>query len=461
MKITVLNGSPKGDISVTMQYVHYIQKKFPQHELKILNVAQRIKKLERDEAAFQEILAEVQSSDGVLWAFPVYFLLVPSQYKRFIELIAERGAEAVFERKYTAALTTSIHFYDHTAHNYLHAVCDDLDMRYVGSFSADMSDLMKEKERAGLLLFAAEFFEAIKNQSPTSKSYWPVTLRQFEYSPGVADAKIDVGDKRILIVTDAEAHQTNLIGMVERFRASFADSKGIQVVNLNDLNIKGGCLGCLHCGYDNHCAYEGKDDYVEFYNTQVKAADILIFAGAIKDRYLSFRWKMFFDRSFFNGHTPTLSGKQVGCIISGPLSQNHNLRQILEGWLELQPANPAGFVSDEFGDAAHIDGLLQDLARRLVRFAANDYVRPSTFLGVAARKLFRDEIWGRLRVVFQADHRAYKRLKFYDFPQKDVGTRAINLVLPLLLRIPRVRKEFTRRIKSGMISPYRKVIESE
>jgi len=156
-----------------------------------------------------------------------------------------------------------------------------------------------------------------------------------------------------------------------------------------------------------------------------------------------------------------LSGKQVGFIISGPLSQNHNLRQVLEGWLELQPANPAGFVSDEYGDSAHIDRLLQDLARRLVRFAAGDYVRPSTFLGVAAKKLFRDEIWSRLRVVFQADHRAYKRLGLYDFPQKDVRTRMINAVVPLLLRIPGFRKEFARRIKSGMIRPYQKVLESE
>jgi len=459
VKITVLNGSPKGDTSVTMQYVHYIQKKFPQHELKILNVSHRIKKLERDEMAFQEILDEVQSADGVLWASPVYFLLVPSQYKRFIELISERGAEAVFEHKYTAALTTSIHFYDHTAHNYIHAVCDDLGMKYVGSFSADMRDLMEEKGRVGLLVFADEFFEAIKNQAPTSKSYCPVTWREFEYHPGVAETKVNAGDKRILIVTDAEAHQTNLLRMIERFKASFAQE--IPVVNLNALDIKGGCLGCLHCGYDNRCAYEGQDDYVEFYNTQVKTADILIFAGAIKDRYLSSRWKMFFDRSFFNGHTPTLIGKQIGCIISGPLSQNHNLRQVLEGWFELQPANVAGFVTDEYGDSADIDRLLQDLAHRLVRFAAADYVRPPTFLGVGGRKLFRDEIWGRLRVVFQADHRAYKRLGLYDFAQKDVKTRTINAIVPLLLRIPRVRKEFARRIKSGMIMPYQKVLESE
>ena len=60
MKIAVLNGSPKGNISVTMQYVHFIQKKFPQHELKIFNISQEIRKIERDEKAFQGIIDEVR-----------------------------------------------------------------------------------------------------------------------------------------------------------------------------------------------------------------------------------------------------------------------------------------------------------------------------------------------------------------------------------------------------------------
>ena len=47
MNITVLNGSPKGNTSVTLQYVHFIQKKFPQHELKVHNISERIKSIER------------------------------------------------------------------------------------------------------------------------------------------------------------------------------------------------------------------------------------------------------------------------------------------------------------------------------------------------------------------------------------------------------------------------------
>ena len=29
MKIIILNGSPKGEFSITLQYVHFIQKNFP------------------------------------------------------------------------------------------------------------------------------------------------------------------------------------------------------------------------------------------------------------------------------------------------------------------------------------------------------------------------------------------------------------------------------------------------
>ena len=455
MKITVLNGSPKGKTSVTMQYVHYIQKEFPQHELKIINIAQRIKKIESDERAFQEILDEVKISDGVLWASPVYYFLVPANYKRFIELVSERGAKEVFQDKYTAVLTTSIHFFDHTAHNYLHAICDDLDMRYVGAFSADMADLLKATERERLRLFAGDFFETIGNQAPISKSYRPVTWRDFDYIPGDAGSQVAVGGKKVVLVTDAQERQANLSGMIERFKASFSGE--IETINLRDLDIKGSCLGCLQCGYDNQCVY--KDEYVAFYNTRIKTADILIFAGTIQDRYLSSRWKMFFDRSFFNGHVPSLVGKQLGFIISGPLSQIPNLRQILEAYAEMQRANLAGIVTDEYGDAAEIDSLLQDLAGRIVRFAASGYIRPSTFLGIGGMNLFRDAIWGRLRFPFRADYLAYKKLGVFDFPQKNYKMRIQSAIMSLLSKSPAFRKEVNKRMTEEMIKPLQKVLD--
>jgi len=457
MKIIVLNGSPKGNISVTMQYVQFIQKKFPQHELKIINISQRIKKIEKDEDAFQEIIDQVKTSDGILWAFPLYFLLVPSQYKRFIELISEKKSEDAFKNRYTAVLTTSIHVFDHAAHNYMNAICDDLDMKYTGSFSADMDDLLKERERERLILFADNFFEAIENTIPTSKAYMPVTYKEFDYIPGNVEDKIDVGNKKIIILTDSEDNQTNLGKMILRFKKSFSDE--VEVINLNDMDIKGGCLACIRCGLDNICAYQDKDEYNEVYNTKLKTADVLVFAGTIKDRYLSSRWKMFFDRSFFNGHVPSLSGKQIGFIISGPLIQIPNLRQILQGYCEWQQDNLVDFITDEYEDSAEIDALLENFAKRLIRFADKHYIKPPTFLAVGFSRIIRDDIWGRFRFAFQADHRFLKKHGMYDFPQKDLKIRIKNGIIIFLTKIPAFRKEFTKRINTEIIKPHQKILE--
>ena len=111
--------------------------------MKIINISERIKKIKRDETYFKEIITEIDSADGILWAFPLHVFLVAAQYKRFIEMITEKQVQYAFKNKYTDVLTTSIHFYGHTAHNYMNAICDDLDMKYLGYYSADMEDLFK------------------------------------------------------------------------------------------------------------------------------------------------------------------------------------------------------------------------------------------------------------------------------------------------------------------------------
>ncbi len=458
MKIVVLNGSPKGDLSGTMQYVDFIQKEFPSHELKVLSIASQIKKIEKDEKAFQEIIDEVKSSEGVWWAFPLYYLLVPSQYKRFIELIWEKGATGFFKNKYAAVLSTSIHFFDHTAHNYMNAICDDLDMKYLGSFSAAMYDLLSRKGRERLTLFASEFFDGIQNHAPSSKRFSPILYRTFDYVPGPAGHQVRTQGKKVRILTDIKDPHANLGKMIERFKNSFIDE--VKVINLHHVDIKGGCLGCIQCGYDYQCSYGTQDEYVQFYKDQVKNADVLIFAGAIQDRYLSSRWKMFFDRSFFHTHTPSLIGKQAGFIISGPLRQIPNLRQILEAYTEWQQANLVDIVTDEEEDSKGLDARLQNLAERVIHLAEKNYIKPKTFLGVGGMKIFRDDVWGKLRFPFQADHQFYKNHGFYDFPQRDYKNRMMVALLMLLTRIPFMRKEiYRKRMKEEMVKPLQKVVQ--
>ena len=463
MKIAVLNGSPKGDVSVTRQYVLYLEKAFPEHQFVLLHVAQQSKKLERGSAAFDAVIEEVRSSDGVIWAFPLYILLVCSQYKRFIELIAERGAESAFRGKHAVTLSTSINYYDSNAHVYMRSVCEDLGMRFVGIHSARMDDIVKKEERQRLHLFAEDFFTSIRAemQFPRLSAPLPVgPARAYRQVSALRPA--DTRGKKIVILTDAQPGQESLQAMTSRLQSAWGGQA--TVVNLYDLDIKGGCQGCLRCGAEYKCAYTGKDGFIDFYDTVLVPADIIVFAGTIVSRQLSWKWREFFDRSFFNTHTPSLVGKQFAFLISGPLGLLPEMRETYEAWTELQQSNLASFITDEaggegggkIGDAGILDAVLDQAAERLVRFAESSYVRPRTFLGVAGMKIFRDDIWSQLRVVFRADHRAYKRLGFYDFPQRRVGHRILMGLAWFITGLPGIRSRFPSMIRTQMVVPMRR-----
>lgn len=455
MKIAVLNGSPKGQTSVTMQYVNFLQLKFKEVEFKFLDVAQKIKKLEKSEADFQQVISEIAAADAVLWAFPLYFFLVSSQYKRFIELIFERNAISAFQGKPAAVLSTSINFFDHTAHNYMNAICDDLQMKFAASYSAEMNDLLKSRERQRLKLFGEFFIRAIKEDSPAIRNNRPLINSSITYELQ-KPTLVETYGKKVLIVVDDIDKNTNLRLMVKNLQNTF--SPAAQLAALMDIDIKGGCLGCIQCGMDNVCIYQGKDGFIDFFNRQIKTADILFFAGAISDRFLSSLWKCFFDRSFFNGHIPVLKDKQIGFIVCGPFGQIYNLREILASYVEMQHANLIGFASDDRDSPEEINETLQSLANRAISYSRQGYCQPPTFLRIGGKKLFRDAVWGRLRPAFQADHRYFKKHGYYDFPQKKYKWRLINGVLVALTKIPPFRREFIRRVKEEMIKPFRNML---
>jgi multimeric flavodoxin WrbA len=456
MQITVLNGSPKGMTSVTMQYVLFLQKKHPQHEFRILNICHDIKNLEDNQAAFQEAIAAIQASDAVLWATPVYVLLVPGPYKRFIELVFERSAHSAFQGKYAATLTTSVRFFDHTAHAYLNAISDDLGMHYVGAYSAEMFDLLKEEEQKRLLFFWQNFLSAAEERRPMQKSYGPVATAKFGYTPGEIGGKVSVDGRKILVLADADNGDAAVNNMVRRFCECFTEP--VEVINLHEIKIRGGCLGCIQCSFDNVCVYRDADDVHAVYR-KMRDADVVIHAGGIKDRFFSARWKTLLDRGFFNNHVPILAGKQIGYLVSGPLSQLPNLREVLEAFAEIGQTNLIGIVTDECSDSRELDRLLDGFARRTVECAAARYVRPMTFLGKGGKKVLRDEIWSGMRFVFPLDHQYYKRHGMYDFPKRSLKKRITETFFGLLLKIPSFRKQFQAKMKEGMIEPLVEVVE--
>ncbi|GAI72034.1 unnamed protein product, partial [marine sediment metagenome] len=327
---------------------------------------------------------------------------------------------------------------------------------YVGYFPADSWDLLYPKRRARWLIFSEKFFEAIEMKLPTTRNYQPLQFRDFVYQPGeILHKKLDTKNKTILVLSEDTDDSTNLGKMVNQFVKSI--SNGVELININDIDIKGPCIGCAKCGYNHECIYKDKDGFTEFWTEKVMKTDILIFAGNIKDRYLSSRWKLIYDRAFFNNHTPTIIGKQLGYIISGPISQIPNLKEMLQAHVEYQDSNFLNSITDEFGESEDIDALLYNFAKQAIDLSVANYIGPRTFLGEAAMKMFRDDVYGRNRFVFLADHEYYKTHGVYDtFPQNDERAKKLNEKLIPLMKIDKLRNNIN--MMEEFLRPFRKVL---
>jgi multimeric flavodoxin WrbA len=444
MKIAVINGSPKGKYSITLQHVRYLQRKFPEHEFEVLHVGQKIKALEKDFSKAEELLL---SSDAVLFSYPVYTFLAPSQLHRFIELIKEHGID--LRGKYATQISTSKHFYDITAHKYIEENSLDLGMKYIRGLSADMEDLLEEKGRTE----AEKFFE---------RFLWSVNEEIYTHAPRTAVDYISVpvtatvnnadkkNDKDIVIITDETDASSNLSAMIDRFRAVFGYET--RIVNISEYPLAGGCLGCFRCAVSEKCVY--KDNFDSFLREKIQTADAIVYAFTISDHSMGSRFKMYDDRNFCNGHRTVTVGMPVGYIVAGPYSQEINVKNVVEARAETGGNFLSGVASDEYDTDKQIDELAKSLAFAL----ETKHVAPQNFWGVGGMKIFRDLIY-QMRGMMKADHKFYKKQGIYDFPQKNKGKSLLMYAVGALLSSEKILSKMGNKMNEGMLMPYEQLFK--
>jgi multimeric flavodoxin WrbA len=441
MKIAVINGSPKGQYSITLQTIRYLERKYPEHEFRILNAGQKIKALEKNFDEAEEILT---SSDAVIFSYPVYTFLAPSQLHRFIELTKASGVD--LSGIYATQITTSKHFYDVTAHKYIEENALDLGMRYIRGLSADMEDLLSESGQKDAEKFFERFLWSVKEgifeiQKKKERTYSPITANSAKEI-----AKTD--GKDIVIITDNTDANSNLARMTDRFRAVFGYKT--RVVNIAEYPLAGGCLGCFRCAVSEKCVY--KDGFDSFLRENIQTADAIVYAFNVSDHSMGARFKMYDDRNFCNGHRTVTVGMPVGYLVSGNYSQEHNLRTVIEAHAETGGNFLCGVATDEYNTDAQIDALAKSLAFAL----ETKHTAPQNFWGVGGMKIFRDLIY-QMRGMMRADHKFYKKQGIYDFPQKKFFTSMKMYLVGALLSNETVLSKMGNKMNEGMLMPYEKL----
>ncbi len=441
MNILVLNASPKGNSSITLQTSLYLQKRYPSHNFTCHFIGCSKK---ANEAKLSTTLDLLSKADITIFSFPVYTFACPSQLHYFIRLLKEKGL--TFENKVATAITTSKHFYDITAHNYLEENLLDLGFSYLEGLSLDMEDLLSQEGQTSILSWFDHSLWAYENKVFTRPAASALQMQL----PVIQEVTTEIEHKNnytVSLVVDYSQDKERLETMVNNFVKQFPYK--VNVVDLSAFNFKGGCLGCLKCALDGKCIYT--DGFNDFYEKQVLSGAAIIYAFTIVDHSMGPLFKNFDDRCFYNGHRTVSQYKPTAFIVNGSLETENNLKTMLVARADVGRNYLSGIATTE----EEITNTAKNLAYALEK----KYVKPRTFYGVGGIKIFRDLIW-IMRGIMRDDHKFYKENGFYDFPQKQRGKMLAMKLVGSLMRNKKLMEKNKNMMEQGMLGPYKKVIDN-
>ena len=427
MNILIINGSPKGENSITLQTCLYIEKHHPEHRFRVFHAGQKIRQEEKD---FSPATEALEWAELILFSYPVYTFLVPSQLHRFIELMKEHRAEFSLKGKWASQITTSKHFFDVTAHRFIEENARDLGLKVFPGLSADMEDLLCEKGRGEAL----QFFDYL----------------MFQINPAASEEATDISENVVAVVADLSPGDAQLERMVQEFREKMPCKT--KLINIREYPLKGGCISCFHCSGEGKCIYP--DGFDTFLREEIQTSDAIVYAFTVRDHSMGSRFKMYDDRQFCNGHRTVTMGSPTGYIVAGNYAAEPNLQMVIEGRANVGGNYLCGVATEDGAqDPVHRTMGIDDLALRLTYALSKQLRQPANFFGVGGMKIFRDLIY-QMRGLMRADHKFFKSHGQYDFPQKKWKQSLLMYLVGWMMNSPRMKAKMGGKMTEGMLKPY-------
>ena len=434
MKIAVVNGSPRGKNSITLQTSLYLEKRFPGHSFSFSSVMDKNR-----EKAF----SLMDEAEIIIFSFPIYTFLCPSQLHFFISDMKKE--EGRWKGKWASLICTSKHFYDITGMEYMYQNLLDMGMKVMEGLSGDMEDLTTSRGRKEADDFFLRLIFSYEND---------ITLRRKPFSPSPIPPYVPSGrkvqkdsSKIVTVLADFSEDDGSLRAMTDDFIDIFPYSTSL--IDISSFPFKGGCIGCLRCAADGKCIWN--DGFEELLRNNILKSDAIVIAFRIKDHSMGPVFKRYDDREFCNGHRTVSQGIPFSYIIRGHIEEEENLKTVIKARSDVgrNPLSP--FATDRES--------MDEMVKVLCRNITFPHIPPRTFYSVGGMKIFRDLVW-TMRGIMKEDHLYYRKSGLYDdFPQKHRGRMLAMCLVGSLLRNKSIRQRMGNKFDQGMVAPYRKVVE--
>lgn len=364
----------------------------------------------------------------------------------FFELLKKHKIN--LSEKYAAQISTSKHFYDITACNYVKENCLDLGFKYLDCLTADMDDITTSLGQKQADAFFLKLMFKIQHKTYIQNINKDIKLEKKIYSPSL-EIKDKDSSKEVVLVTNVSDDDVNLKNMILDFKNNC--NYKVKEVNIRDFKFSGGCLGCLNCATKGKCIY--KDGFEDLLRNEIQNCDAVVTAFTIENHFIHSSLKCYYDRQFCNGHRTVSNGKCCGYLISGDLSKESNLRMILEARTNVSKMFNCGIATDEIDPKKDIVAL-----NDMLQFALeNKLTEPQNFYGVGGTKIFRDLVY-QMQGIMKEDHKFYKKNGIYDFPQNKKKIIFQSKLIGLLLSSKTVQKKIRGKMTEYIIAPYSKII---
>lgn len=458
MRVLVLNGSPKGKLSVTLHTVMYLQNNFKDDVFEIVNIGVKIKQFEKD---FTPMIDSIKNADLILFSYPVYTFLAPYQLHKFIELFKKwvRDNQIDLSQKFATQISTSKHFYDTTAHQYIEDNCQDLGLKTLKGLSADMNDLLNSKGQEEAL----SFWKLTKFKISQSISI-PKIARSKKDTINLpidftvlqdVDKKEKLLHKDIVIVTDVEDNDLQLKNMIHSFQLQFPYKT--KIINLHEFPFLSGCLGCFKCATSGNCVIPDRFD--SFLRNEIQKSDAIVYAFSIKDHSMGSLFKLYDDRQFCNGHRTVSIGMPIGYIISGSYSEEYNLQTIIDSRAQVGQQYLAGIATDDSShiEKNHTQKSILDLVYTLEYALENQIKLPQNFYGIGGLKIFRDLIY-ETQGLMREDYKFYQKNNFFDFPHKNWKGIWYMKAIGFIMANKTLNKKYAHKMNDYILKPYQDVV---